>query len=150
MTWKIWQIFSRALDSLQKWDFDEILISKVYNYELKIHRGVTCHDKKEWCEIWKEIDLSFQNWHEEFEKFWPEHSKSLKHMHFNGLLLNKAYNVWDKESTDKLCFMILKSDSKFEEKLICGLENDEEFFHIFTREHKSLKVGTLVGSFYPK
>ena len=37
------------------------------------------HDKEEWCKIWREIDLSFQNWHEkEFDKFWPEHKKISK------------------------------------------------------------------------
>ena len=39
---------------------------------------VICHDNEEWCKIWKEIDLSFQNWHEEFDKFWPEHFKVSK------------------------------------------------------------------------
>ena len=29
-------------------------------YELKIYRGVMCHDKEEWCKIWREIDLSVQ------------------------------------------------------------------------------------------
>ena len=47
-------------------------------YELKINRGVMCHDNEEWCKIWKAIDLSVQNWHEEFVKFWPEHSKISK------------------------------------------------------------------------
>ena len=36
------------------------------------------HDDKEWYEIWNRIDLPFQNWHEEFNKFWPEHSKISK------------------------------------------------------------------------
>ena len=30
-----------------------------------------CHDIEEWCKIWKGIDLSVQNWHEEFDEFWP-------------------------------------------------------------------------------
>ena len=47
-------------------------------YKLKIYRGVTCHDNEEWCKIWREPDLSFQNWHDEFEEFWPEHSKIQK------------------------------------------------------------------------
>ena len=34
-----------------------------------------CHGNEEWCKIWKGIDLSVQNWHEEFNKFWPKHSK---------------------------------------------------------------------------
>ena len=37
-----------------------------------------CHDNEEWCKIWTGIDLSIQNWHEEFKKFWPEHSKISK------------------------------------------------------------------------
>ena len=43
-------------------------------YELKIYRGVIlCHANEEWCKIWRGIDLSFQNWHGEFDKFWLEH-----------------------------------------------------------------------------
>ena len=62
--------------------------------ELKIHRGVMCHENEEWCRIWRGIDLLFQNWHEEIDEFWPKHSKVLKNLHFNGLLLKNVYNVW--------------------------------------------------------
>ena len=37
-----------------------------------------CYNNDEWCKIWKGIDLSVQNWHEEYNKFWPEHSKISK------------------------------------------------------------------------
>ena len=37
---------------------------------------VMCHDNEEWCKIWRGIELSFQNWHEEFDKIWPEYSKA--------------------------------------------------------------------------
>ena len=47
-------------------------------YELKIYRGVMCHGNEEWCKIWRGLDLSVQNWHEECNKFWPEHSKTSK------------------------------------------------------------------------
>ena len=33
---------------------------------------------EEWWKIWRGIDLSFQNWHKEFDKFWLENSKVLK------------------------------------------------------------------------
>ena len=46
--------------------------------------------------------------------------------------------------------MTLKSDAKFEEKLTCGLESDMRNLVNFTRGLKSLKIGTLMGSFYPK
>ena len=34
-----------------------------------------CHGNEEWYKNWRGIDLSFSNWHEEFDKFWPEYSK---------------------------------------------------------------------------
>ena len=47
-------------------------------YELKIHRGVICHDNEELRKIWRGTDLSFQSWHEEFDEFWTEHLKVSK------------------------------------------------------------------------
>ena len=49
--------FHRALKTGKKWDFHEIVWSKVGKYDLKIYRGFLCHDNEEWCKIWKEIDL---------------------------------------------------------------------------------------------
>ena len=37
-----------------------------------------CHENEEWCKIWRGIDLSFQNWHEKFDEFWPKHLKVSK------------------------------------------------------------------------
>ena len=71
--------FHQSTWKSQNWDFDGILLSKVENiFELEIYRGVMCHDNKEWCKNSRGIDLSVQNWHEEFDKFWPEHSKISK------------------------------------------------------------------------
>ena len=36
------------------------------------------YDNDKWCKIWYRIDFPFQNWHEEFKQFWPEHSKISK------------------------------------------------------------------------
>ena len=47
-------------------------------YELKSYMGFVCHDNEEWCKVWRVIDLSFQSWHEEFDKLCPEHSKISK------------------------------------------------------------------------
>ena len=37
-----------------------------------------CHENEEWNNIWKRIVVSVQNWYEEFDEFWPKHSKSSK------------------------------------------------------------------------
>ena len=37
-----------------------------------------CNNTEEWRKLWRGIDLSFQNWHKKFDKFWLEHSKSSK------------------------------------------------------------------------
>ena len=34
-----------------------------------------CHGNEEWYRIWRGLGLSIQNWHDEFEQSWPEHSK---------------------------------------------------------------------------
>ena len=34
-----------------------------------------CNDTEEWWIIWREIDLSFQNWLKEFDEFWLEYLK---------------------------------------------------------------------------
>ena len=47
--------------------------------------------------------------------------------------------------------MTLKIDAKFERKLTCSSKNDMRYlanFHQSTLE--SLKIGTFIGSFYPK
>ena len=82
----------------QNWYFHGILLSKVQNlglslkigtlmtsfsvklktYDLKIYSGVMCHDNEEWCKIGRGIDLSAQNRHKEFDKFWPKHLKLSK------------------------------------------------------------------------
>ena len=74
----------------KNWDFDGILLSKVEIYELKIYRGVICHDSEEWCKIWGRIDLSVQNWHEEFDEFWLEDSKISKICTLMGCLIDQS------------------------------------------------------------
>ena len=57
--------------------------------ELKKHSGVIFHETEEGYKIWKGIDSSFQNWHNEFDKFWPEHSKVSKIFTLMGSLWAK-------------------------------------------------------------
>ena len=46
--------------------------------------------------------------------------------------------------------MSLKIDAKFEGKLACASKNDMKTLATFTRALESLKIATLMGSFYPK
>ena len=86
-------------------------------YELKIYRGVLCHDNEEWYKIWRGIDLSAQNWHEEFG---PKHWKILEICTLIGCFLTKVYNGWAKKSIEELCLMALNIDAKFEGKPTCA------------------------------
>ena len=52
--------------------------AKYIFFELKKYRGIIFHETEEGYKIWRGIDLSFQNWHKEFDKIWPEHSKISK------------------------------------------------------------------------
>ena len=52
--------------------------AKYILFELKKYRRITFRETEERCKIWRRIDLSFQNWHKEFDKIWPEHSKVSK------------------------------------------------------------------------
>ena len=51
---------------------------KSQNWGFQANNLYGSYDKEEWCKILKGIYLSFQNWHEEFENFWPKHSKVSK------------------------------------------------------------------------
>ena len=70
------------------------LWAKYILFELKKYRGIIFVETDEGYKTWRRIELSFQNWHKKFDKFWPEHSKILQKFHFNGLLLSKVYIAW--------------------------------------------------------
>ena len=43
--------------------------AKYIFFDLKKYREVIFHETEEGYKIWREIDLSFQNWQKEFGKF---------------------------------------------------------------------------------
>ena len=51
--------------------------------------------------------------------------------------------------TEELCLMTLKRDANFEEKLTCALKNDTRNMVNFDPTLESLKICTLMGSFWP-
>ena len=83
MTWGIWQIFSRALKiGILMGSFNPNL----KKYELKIHRGVICHDNKELCKSWRGTTCDFKV---DTDESWPEHLKVSKIFILMGFLWAK-------------------------------------------------------------
>ena len=104
----------------RNWDFDGILLSKVENVWAQNLQGSFVS----WQ--WRMIQNLKRNWLVSSKLTWgiwrilTRALKNLKNLHFNGLLLNKVYNVWAKKSIEELCLMALKIDAKFEGKLTCA------------------------------
>ena len=65
--------------------------------KLKKYREVIFHEIEEGYKIWSGMDLWFQDWHKGFDKFWAEHSKVSKIVHFNRLFFSKVHIVWAKK-----------------------------------------------------
>ena len=70
--------FRQNIWKCQNWYFHGILLSKVENAWATTSRGFKSNDTEEWWKFWREIDLSFQNWHKEFDEFWLENLKVSK------------------------------------------------------------------------
>ena len=110
LTWGIWQISTRALESLQNGVLMAYFYLKLKMLELNNFRGVM---KRNWLvsskltwEIWRILTRALEN---------------LKNLHFNGLLLNKVH-VWAKkryrgillDGTEYWCNIWRKSDLYFQ------------------------------------
>ena len=87
---RIWWILIRALKSSKNLHFNMFF---PVMFDLKRSSGVILHDTREWCKIWRETDLCFQKWHEEFEKVSPEHLKDSKFGLWDSFK-SKVENVW--------------------------------------------------------
>ena len=128
----------------------EFFNPKLENYELKIHRGVMCHDNEEWRKIWRGIDLSIQNWHEEFDEFWPEHLKVSK----TFFLMCSFWTKYILFELKKYRGVILHETE--EGYKICGGINSSfpnwhnEFDKIWPEYSKVSNIFILMGSFWTK
>ena len=118
-----------------------------YKVLAKKYRGVKCHDPEDWCKIWRKTDTLFQKM---TRILWnlTRALKSLQNVHFYLLLLCKVFNVWPKKVQRSYLswrWRVMQNLKKhwFVEKMT-GI------WQIFTRALKSLKIGTLMGSFNRK
>ena len=125
----------------QNWYFHGILLFKVENAwgtNYMSYREFISNGTEELWNLWKEIDLSFQNWHKEFDEFWRQNSKVSKIYTFMvcfwpNYILFELKNV--------LCLIALKIGTNFERKLACVSKNWHEEFGKFSPE--PLKVSKL-------
>ena len=100
-----------------------------------------CHDNEEWCKIWLRIYMWFQNWHEEFDEFWHDHSKVSKIFTLNESFWPK-YIMFQLRKYRGFSFMTLKCDAKIWRKTDLWFGKWHEEFGKFLPEHpKVSKLG---------
>ena len=113
---------------------------KYTTFDLRKYRGVTFHDTKESCKIWRKADLWFWKLHEEFGKLSLEHTKLSK----LGLPLDpfiQSRKCMSLKHRGDLCVMIMKNDAKFEIELTCHFKIDmRNLIHSDPSTQKSQKV----------
>ena len=80
-----------------------------------------CYDNEEWYKIWKVINLLLQYWHDEFDKFWPEHSKVSQMCTLMGsfwpkyiMFVLKEYKGVMFDGTKDWCKILRKTDLYFQ------------------------------------
>ena len=129
--------------------FDRLLLLKVYKISAKkVQRScVSWH--------WRLMQNLKKNWFvvSKLTRIWwifIRALKSLKNLHFDWFLAWKVCNAWSKKSTEKLSFMTLGSDVKFEGNWLLLSKMTWGIWEIFTRALESLKIGTLMGFFCSK
>ena len=105
------------------------------------------YDHEEWCKIWNRIDLPVQNWHKEFHKFSPGHSKISKICTLMGsfwpkykMFQLKKYRGAIIDGTQDWYQVWMKTD-------LCFQKPTWGIWQIFTRSLESLQIGTLMASF---
>ena len=108
---------------LKNLHFNVSLSCKYITFDLKKYGGVIFHETEELCKIWRKNDLWFGQWHDEFGKFSPDHSKVSK----LGLLWNpfiQKRKYMSLKFTEELNVMTMKNDAKFKKELTCHFKTD--------------------------
>ena len=78
LIYETWRILTQALGSLKKLQLNGLFSSKVYSVWAEKVQGSYLSLHWRVMQNLKRIDLPVQNWHEDFNEFWPEHSKISK------------------------------------------------------------------------
>ena len=124
--------------------------TKYILFELKRYWQVIFHETEEGYKIWEEIDSPFQNWHNAFDKFWPEGSKLWKIFPLMGYLCAK-YILFELKKYRGVIF----HETEEEYKILSGIDSSfqnwhKEFDKIWPEHMKVSKIFILLGSFWGK
>ena len=109
-----------------------------------------CHGNEEWSKIWRGIDLSFQNWHEEFDKFWPKYLKVSKIFILMFSFWAK-YILFELKEYRGVIFRGIEEGYKIWRGIDLSFQNRRKEFNKFWTEHSKVsKNFTLMDSFWAK
>ena len=89
LTWAIWEIFTRALESLKIGTLMGFFCPKLKMHDLKIYWGIMCQENEEWCTNWRGIDFLVQTDMNNLTKFDSSTQKSQKICTLMGCLWPK-------------------------------------------------------------
>ena len=150
MTYKFSRFSPEHVRKSENWNFDGVLLSKVENVWAWNLQGIfgswqlrmTQNVKRNWL---VSLKLTWGLW-----RILTRALENLKNLHFSGHLLNKVY-VWAIKSIGEFCLIALNIDATFEGKLTGAFKNEMRNLANFHQSmFESLKIGTLMRSFYPK
>ena len=117
---------------------------------LKKYTGVIFHENEEEYKIWRGIDLSFQNWHKEFDKFWPEHSEVSNIFTLVASFWAK-YIFFELKHYREVIFHETEEEYRIWSGIDLSFQNWHKKFDKFWPEHSEVSnIFTLVGSFWAK
>ena len=119
-------------------------------FELKNNRGIVFHETEEGYKIWRRIDLSYQDWHKEFDKIWPKHSKVPKIFILMGSFWAK-YILFELKKYRGIVFHETEEGYKIWGGIDLSFQNWRRKFDKFWPEHSKVsKLFILMGSFWEK
>ena len=147
LTLEIWRILTWALESLRNFHFNGLLLCKVYIVPAKkVNRSYLS-----W--LWRVMQNLKRNWLVVSKLTWgiwrilTRALESLKNVHFNRLLLSKVYIVWAKKVQRSYLSWHWRVIQNFKKNWLVVWKITWAIWQIFTRALKSVKIGTLMGSF---
>ena len=113
---------------------------------MKKYGRVMSHDTEEWCKVGRKT-LGSKYGMKNLVNFNASGGKS-ENLHFDvHSTFVESILCLTRKSTEELCVISLKKDTKFEEELTCALKNDKRNLANFDTTPESLKICTLMGSF---